>query len=125
MSKIVYFTYVESALSNGYASSYYLSLISMLTTIARTGCHVLALDLVRKWEFIHPTRTLTSPLDTVPHRRSSLGRHSLRRLSTKVDVDIPSTLPSRAPSPTEFLAVLKDVQKAAKAPQEFDMNDFF
>lgn len=100
----------------------------MVTPDSRfTGCHVLALKLVRSWEFYHPARI--APLPTPRQPSQFRPRHSLRRLSTRLDIQIPSNLGSRAPSPerkggVEFHEVLKAAKKEATAPPEFDMNSF-
>ena len=55
------------------------------------------------------------------------SRHSLRQLSTKLDLEIPSVIGSRAPSPSggaEFNRILKDSRVATQAPPEFDMASF-
>lgn len=105
-----------------------------------TGCHVLALDLIREWEFIAPSPPSPPPLSPLASpsalRSPTRPRHALRRQSTKFDFEIPSNLPSRIPSPepgakeeevsgnVEFHAVLKKVQKETKAPPEFSFDSF-
>ncbi|KAM0746323.1 hypothetical protein T439DRAFT_329776 [Meredithblackwellia eburnea MCA 4105] len=104
--------------------------LHMSRVLTRMGCHVLALNLVQSWEFAIPEVV-------VPQRRASIvanrrpGRLSLRRASTKIDIDIPSNLGSRAPSPerakvggAEFHHVLKETKKVTAAPPEFDMGAF-
>lgn len=52
-------------------------------------------------------------------------------MSTVMDIDIPSNLASRAPSPDrvdgakeEFHSVLKKIKVETKAPAEFDFSNF-
>lgn len=110
------------------------------TDSSPAGCHVLALDLIREWEFIPPSPPSPPPLSPLVSpsalRSPTRPRHALRRQSTKFDFEIPSNLPSRIPSPepgatqedangdVEFHAVLKKVQKETKAPPEFSFDSF-
>lgn len=96
-----------------------------------SGCHILALDLVRSWEFIIPRAPVRAPRSSVLLDDPGRRRQSLRRQSTKLDLHIPSNLASRAASPereraggVEFHQVMKETKKAAQAPPEFDMNSF-
>ncbi|KAL8278398.1 hypothetical protein RQP46_009290 [Phenoliferia psychrophenolica] len=101
--------------------------LHMSRVLTRMGCHVLALNLVQSWEFIVPTTTNPRrPSMSISARPS---RHSLRLLSTKADLEIPSTLGSRASSPDgqggeSFHRILKDAKVATQAPPEFDMGSF-
>lgn len=90
------------------------------------GCHVLALKLIHSWTFYQPPAARRPSL-----KNSLLNRHSLRRMSTVMDIDIPSNLGSRAPSPDreggakeEYHSVLKKIKVETKAPAEFDFNNF-
>lgn len=98
-------------------------------TMSTTGCHALALNLVRSWTFYPPPITASRQGPQSAPRDSRL---SLRRLSTRLDINIPSNLTSRAPSPDSsvpggaaFHGILRAVKKeAAAAPAEFDMSSF-
>ena len=69
------------------------------------------MELVREWKFLAPSAEVSRPL------------YALRKNSTKFDVVIPSTLPSRASTPTaQFQEVVKKV--ATAAPPEFNMDSF-
>lgn len=93
-----------------------------------TGCHVLALGLVYSYEF--------SQLEQKPRERStamgSRQRLGLRRQSTVMDMEVPSAINSRAPSPTPgqqpaangFNQMLKKVKVETKAPAEFSFDAF-
>lgn len=93
-----------------------------------SGCHVLALKLVRSWEF-----HILPATPQAPHPNSVSKRHTLRRMSTRIDMldmEVPSAEPSRTNSPgpnaqgiAEFRAVLKEAKKEAVAP-EFDLGSF-
>ncbi|BGP55007.1 regulator of (H+)-ATPase in vacuolar membrane [Rhodotorula sphaerocarpa] len=110
-------------------------------TLCRSGCHVLALNLLRTWVF--PAPALNS--ENSSKRPGILGdrrRHSLLRSSTILDVNLPnSNLPSRAASPAppqatetdlaereqqrqKFREVVQTVKVEAKAPAEFSLDAF-
>ena len=102
----------------------------------RTGCHVLALDLVRSWPFAKPSDTRTRPL--VSHRLSTspTSAHRIlahrRRSSILVDIQLPSEVHSRAPSPIsstsparqEVTSLIKQAKKEAVSVPEFDASAF-
>jgi hypothetical protein len=104
------------------------------------GCHVLALNLLRTWQFAPPSAS------AAPRRPSLLNahthRHSLLLSSTKLDISLPpSNMPSRVASPApvqaegedaeererqrkQFREVVKTVRVEAKAPAEFSFDAF-
>ncbi|BGO90977.1 hypothetical protein NBRC10512_002265 [Rhodotorula toruloides] len=108
--------------------------------LCRMGCHVLALNLLRTWQFAPPSAS------AAPCRPSLLGahtrRHSLLLSSTKLDISLPpSNMPSRVASPApvqaegedaeererqrkQFREVVKTVRVEAKAPAEFSFDAF-
>lgn len=79
------------------------------------GCHVLALNLMKTWEFDRPTSVTRGPLfgqtvvtnggldgPTSPTRREPdilIKPAHRRRTSIMIDMDIKSNPPTRAPSP--------------------------
>lgn len=129
-------------------------LVKLNEFIFRTGCHVLALALVKTWKFERLTlpskrdagnevEDLISPL---PSMRPSLnfGKHT-RRASILIDMDVPSDPSTRAASPSQEPPTeangadqqkspsqkktgLGNLMKSAKQDvnvPEFDMNAFF
>jgi hypothetical protein len=102
---------------------------------------VLALTLVSTYEFSQPEqlRALEKPNSIHQPRR----RMGLRRMSTVMDMEVPSTINSRAPSPTPdlnatrttapptapppttgFNQMLRKVKVETKAPAEFSFDAF-
>lgn len=71
----------------------------------RMGCDLLALELVRNWEFLRPTREPRTPLDESPID----PRKMLRRRSSLVVADLP-------PSPTKLRSEMKSGATAGKKP---------
>jgi hypothetical protein len=99
----------------------------------RAGCHALALSLVQSYEFIPPEASQRPSSQFLPRR-------SLRRMSTVMDMELPSNLASRAPSPvpegwpaplpeaaaggSAFREVLKKARVETKGPAEFSFDAF-
>lgn len=122
---LVCLAYVSCPMSNGCVGCA-LRRAECIADDGCSGCHVLAFDLVREWEFVRPE----PPPSRVARLPSLRPGHSLRRLSTKLDLEISSNLPSRAPSPDResgaaaFHEVLKKVKKETAAPAEFSFDSF-
>lgn len=112
--------------------------------LTSTGCHVLALNLLRSWHFLPPTPASTAASTTAPRRPNPLHhrRASLLLSSTKLDLPLPaSNLPSRVASPAppqqqeddaaererqkkQYREVINTVKVEAKAPAEFSLDAF-
>jgi hypothetical protein len=80
------------------------SFFAFLTSLW-TGCHALALNLVRSWSFERPSRIIpsTSVLNGRPaspvRRRSEVSALMQRQPSVFIDMDVPSAAPTRPASP--------------------------
>lgn len=78
--------------------------LSEAATDAVSGCHALALDLVRTWSFarpstaVHDSPTLRPPPSPIA-TRFALEPAMRRRSSILIDMDIPSAPPTRVASP--------------------------
>lgn len=74
-----------------------------------TGCHALALDLVRSWSFERPSISVPAPTEHPPTPYATLRRSLAldpklrRRSSIMIDMDIASPAPTRKVSPERSL----------------------
>lgn len=84
------------------------SLMCRFKCLRMSGCHVLALDLVRSWSFERPssheipqtTYQRMVPLNSTKSRRSKFPELAARRQSSiLIDIDLPSLPPTRPASP--------------------------